>query len=177
MEQFTRKLNLVYEISFPKQCKLHHRCLTYGKHISNYGQIKLLLKSAMNKFSPDLWWVICMMYYCSSVTNKYSGEKIFHTYVIVVLHIYFWGLWRSCSYFEVKWWFCLYFLTCANLPLLFQKEGSVSLFFKSELRVLKFLWKDQFDLADLPLLLFEFGDFTLVLNRRTFWPIKMNFLK
>ena len=39
------------------------------------------------------------------------------------------------------------------------------LFRESQL-TLKWLWKDQFALADLSLLLYEFGDFTLILNEK-----------
>ena len=51
------------------------------------------------------------------------------------------------------------------------------LFHESKLTVLKLFWKDKFVLADLPLLLSEFDDFTPVWIEQHFYMSEMNFLK
>jgi hypothetical protein len=56
----------------------------------------------------------------------------------------------------------LFFQLCEFTPAFWKRRQSLPLFRERQVMVLELLGKDQFALADLPLLLYEFGDFTPV---------------
>ena len=62
-------------------------------------------------------------------------------------------LWRSGPFLKWNGDFALFFELCEFTPAFWKRRKSLPLFRENDLTVLKLLWKDQFALADLPLLL------------------------